>query len=224
MPIFPGEGDLPDVNYNLYLETVDPKNKITSLLSNEMKRLEAKKKVIDPIYNTNQRRNAQLRSMTLRKNAFSYIFLVVVIVTGLSVSLFLLKNYFPIIPDLMIDCLLVLVIGGGIIYVITLYVNIQKRDLSDFEKIDFGALIDISKSSSTSSPLDISLNSISGLSNDGGTGKDCVGEDCCPTGTYFYNNTCNKCPPGMKWNMDTKQCVLVEGFSSFSPNPSFTPL
>jgi hypothetical protein len=209
----------PTMNNNLYLETVDPKNEITTLLNNELKRLEAKQKVIDPLYDTKLRQNSQLRSMTLRKNALTHIFLVVVFIIGLCVSLFILKNYFPILPDLLVDSLLTVVIGGGIIYVVTLFINFSNRDLSDFEKLDYGTLMDLPNSSS-----DISLlkNNIPGLPDEE-TGQDCVGEACCQSGTYFYGNTCNTCPSGMVLN-NNNTCVLIESFSSFSPNPTFTPL
>jgi hypothetical protein len=227
-PSTPPPGDFPDYtvggptttggsNFNLYLETVDPNNKIQTLLGNEMNRLTAKQKVIDPIHYTKLRQNAQKRSMTLRKNAFSYIFLVVVILMGVIVTLLILKNYFPVIPDILVDCVITFVVGGGIIYVATLFTNISNRDLLDFEKIDYGVLIDISNSS----PLDISLNAIYNRSSEA---EDCVGEACCPTGTYFYGNTCHVCPKGMALNRTTGKCVLIESFSSFSPNPSFTPL
>ena len=137
---------------------------------------------------------------------------------GFCISLFIIKNYFPVIPEIVIDCLLTLAIGGGIIYVGLLLVDIMNRDVLDFEKIDFGVLIDISNSS----PLDSAIQNVELGDNDK---TDCVGEACCTAeDSYFYGNTCNKCPEGLTWDLVHKTCVLTEKFSSFSPNPSFTPL
>ena len=138
-------GDLQDnvgtsgTEYNLYKETIDPNEHIvTDILTKEKNRLDAKEEVIQPIYETKKRQDAQKRSTTLRKNAYTYMFLVVLAIVGLVVILFILKNYFPVIPDFVLDLLIMFVVAGGISYLIILAVDIVKRDPMDFEKIDFG--------------------------------------------------------------------------------------
>lgn len=214
-------GNFPDMtgsksNYNLYTETVDPGYKIKQLLLTEKTRLEKKKDVINPIYYTKQRQDAQKRSMTLRQNAFTYIFLVVVILVGICISLVLLRTYFPIVPENIVDGLLTIVIGGGLIFVGLLFADIINRDVLDFEKIDYGVLIDVADTPARINPA---LSAWPDLSP-----TECVGEGCCTGTSFFYKNICNKCPEGLVWNAESGACVLAEKFSSFSPNPSFTPL
>lgn len=228
-------GDLQDnvgtggTDYNLYKETIDPNEHIvTDILTEEKNRLNAKEAVIQPIYETKKRKDAQKRSTTLRKNAYTYMFLVVLAIVGLVVILFILKNYFPVIPDFVLDWLILFVVAGGIIYLIILAVDIVKRDPMDFEKIDFGILVDIEevKEDDGETGVDLIMPNVQ---------QECVGADCCDPSSnpYFYDNQCNRCPEGQIWDTSTNACKLspsVEGFESkknvkpYTPKPTFTPV
>ena len=61
---------VPDGSYNFYEETIETKdNGVSQLLSDERKRLEDKKKVIDSLYHTKQRVDGFIKSETLKKQA-----------------------------------------------------------------------------------------------------------------------------------------------------------
>lgn len=192
-------GALPNNSYNLYIEAVDPTNKIQNqILDNEQTRLENKKEVIDPIYFTKQRQNAQLRSTTLRKQANYRLLMVFFGTFILSMLLLIMRSYFPVLPEWLYDWLLIFIVGGGIAWMITIYADIQGRDKMDFEKVDFGKLLEVKSESDESD----GLNLVSTLTTDVSM---CVGADCCTSG-YFVNNVCQPCPEGMRTNA-AGECV-----------------
>ena len=210
---FTDDGDLPS-NYNndISRETIDPGgDQIEAILTYENSRLNDKKNIIDPLYNTKQRQDAQLRSTTLRKNAFTYICLVSFGVMGIVMSLFIIKNNFPV-PEWIMNGLLMIAISGGIIYILMLYADILKRDAADFEKVDFGLLVNVDKGKDPNPTKGVILNvSVT---------VDCSGNKCCPNGSFFWGNVCNKTAEPFTTGILSNP----SSFLSFSPNPSFTPV
>lgn len=204
-------GVFPNNSYNIFQETVDPNLKVANLLTQEEARLTSKKKAIDPLYNTKQRHDAQLRSTTLRKNAYNYIIFVVVAAVSVVMALFIVKNNFPLLPEWFMNFLLVFTIGGCIIYILILYADVLKRDTADFEKVDFGLLMEVDAVKQKNK-------------NDGGAGVvlgveegtasvNCVGSKCCPAQSYFWGNKCNRTIETFSSRMPT--------FTSYAPMPSF---
>jgi hypothetical protein len=212
-------------NYNVFEETIDPAGKIQTILSNEQKRLGYKKLAIDPLYNTKQRQDSQLRSITLRKNAYTYMFLVTIFSIGMVTILFIIKNNFPV-PEWLMNILLMVTIGGSIVYIIILFLDILKRDTADFEKVDFGLLVEVDK---VKDPATLAAEGGTGvvLGTDpdaeaaasgvsGSADVNCVGSKCCPTGSFFWGNKCRSTE-----SFSTKPPSQP---SSFSQMPSFTPV
>lgn len=184
-------GKLKDDNsYDMRKDTVDPSYQVesanTSILSKEFNRLQSKKEVIDEIHFTTRRQNDQMRSLTMRRKAYYRLYGVLVATVILSLVLLVLKNYFPILPEWIWDWLLIFTIGGGLIWAIVLYVDLTKRDKLDFEKIDFGYLLD------TSDITDNNKDKETNLLTRAIDGNACGGKGCCPDG-HFYDNRCNKC-------------------------------
>lgn len=196
---------VPDDNYNMYEETVEVNNEngvnlVNKALTEEKLRLDNKSMVIQPLYETALRKKSQLKSATMKTKAYNKMFILFSLILILSFALLILRNYFPIIPEFVIDILIILIIAGGLSILLMMYIDILKRDKMDFEKIDYDLLI---------KPKDIEdKNAISNktkLSNDV-----CIGDVCCQTGDYFVNNQCSKCPEGMRYNSDGN---CVEAFS-----------
>ena len=215
-------------NYNVFEETIDPGNgtgKIQTMLSNEKKRLNYKKLAIDPLYNTKLRQDSQLRSITLRKNAYNYMFLVTIISIGVVAILFIIKNNFPV-PEWLMDILLMVTIGGSIVYIIMLFGDILKRDTTDFEKVDFGLLVEVEKvkdpaaaAADGGAGVVLGVNPVSADDAGGVAGSadvNCVGSKCCPDGSFFWGNKCHATE-----SFSTKPPSEP---SSFSHMPSFTPV
>lgn len=186
-------GKLKDDNsYDMRKDTVDPSYQVesanTSILSKEFNRLQSKKEVIDEIHFTTRRQNDQMRSLTMRRKAYYRLYGVLVATVILSLVLLVLKNYFPILPEWIWDWLLIFTIGGGLIWAIVLYVDLTKRDKLDFEKIDFGYLLDTSDITDKDNNKDKETNLLTRAID----GNACGGKGCCPNG-HFYDNRCNKC-------------------------------
>ena len=211
-------------NYNVFEETIDPAGKIQKILSNEENRLNYKKLAIDPLYNTKQRQDNQLRSITLRKNAYTYMFLVTIFSIGAVAILFIIKNNFPF-PEWLMNILLMVTIGGSIIYIIMLFGDILRRDANDFEKIDFGLLVEVEKVKDPATlaseggtgvvlGTDPDEEAASGVS--GSADVNCVGSKCCPTGSFFWGNKCRA--------TESFSTMPPSQPSSFSQLPSFTPV
>lgn len=207
-------GKLKDDNsYDMRKDTVDPSYQVesanTSILSKEFNRLQSKKEVIDEIHFTTRRQNDQMRSLTMRRKAYYRLYGVLVATVILSLVLLVLKNYFPILPEWTWDWLLIFTIGGGLIWAIVLYVDLTKRDKLDFEKIDFGYLLD------TSDITDNNKDKETNLLTRAIDGNACGGKDCCQDRHFFYDNRCNKCNRAGK-DYDGNDCT-----ESFTTRPTY---
>jgi hypothetical protein len=215
-------GKLKDNNsYDMMKDTVNPSYQVgnetvtysyadTSIMSKELKRLQSKKEVIDEIHFTTRRQNDQMRSLTMRRKAYYRLYGVLVATVILSLVLLVLKNYFPILPEWIWDWLLIFTIGGGLIWAIVLYVDLTKRDKLDFEKIDFGYLLDTSDITDKDNDKDKETNLLTRAID----GNACGGRGCCPNG-HFYDNRCNKCEQGQKY--DGNNCAT----ESFTTRPTY---
>ena len=196
---------VPDNNYNMYEETVEVKNAngvnlVNKALMEEKLRLEQKSTIIQPLYETAVRKKTQLKSATMKTKAYNKMFLLFSLILILSLVLFILRNYFPMIPEFLIDILIIFIIAGGLCVLLIMYVDVLKRDKMDFEKIDYDLLIkpkDIEDKNAISNSTKLSTNV-------------CIGDVCCKTGDYFVKNQCSKCPEGMRYNSDGN---CVEAFS-----------
>ena len=210
----PEPGNLQNNNaYNVFKDTVDPELKIQTLLEAEKTRLLNKQIAITPLYDTKQRQDAQLRSITQRKNAYTYLVSVAVVAFGVIMALFVIKNYFPV-PEWLMNFIIIITIGGSAIYVVILYEDIIKRDRADFEKVDFGLLMDVDEVKDDAIPEEEEGAVLGVVDESEVKGETCIGSECCPDGTTFVNNIC-------KEGFTTRKSSSI---SSFSPMPSFTPV
>lgn len=171
--------------YNVFSEVVDPGG-VKVLVQDEQTRLASKESIINELYNTKVRMDHYTESNTLRKNAYWRMGMSVVLAIAACFALVILQNIFPIIPSLLVDLLTIALFGGAIIYCITSYINIQQRELTDFNKMSLEApKLDDKKKSESSAAL---LSGTLLIDNY----NDCVGNACCPINTTFNtgNNRC----------------------------------
>jgi hypothetical protein len=176
----------PDTSYNLYNDIIDPTNNIKALLDDEKNRLDSKKVKINREYDTKIRNDELLRSATSRKKAYYHMLMIVILIVIVCYVLYKTQTWFPIIPGIIIDLLIIAIVAGGIIYLLWRIIDIQKRDRLDFDKIDFSYLLkekDVKKSNGA----DILSGNIYDYNMNNAY---CVGSKCCPTDTKYIDNKC----------------------------------
>ena len=201
VPDYPASGGSDD--YNMYYETVDPNGEVDNIITKEENRINSRETIINPEYDTKLRKDHFMKSNTLKKKAYFRMFMIVVIALGVSAALVFLKQFLPMVPDLVVDLLIIAIIAGGVIFLITAYMDMAKRDRMDYEQIDFSYLLETKKSTNDDGTA-VTDSSTYGKSDP----TVCMGGNCCPDGSIFVDNKC------------------VENFTGkiepFTPRPEFT--
>ena len=174
-----GAGDEGD---DVYEKVVVPSG-LQQIITNENARLNDKKSKVNAVYDTKIRKDEFMKSEISRKRAYQNMFYVFLAVCILVLLIYLAQGVFFIIPDLIYALAYIIVISGGIITLLLQYMEIQKRSRMDFNKIDFGYLLDSNKM------RDPNAKNSSVLTRGTFTDADCTGKDCCPNGV-FKNNRC----------------------------------
>lgn len=188
-----------DATYDMYEETVDPGYGVQKIINDENTRINAKESIINLEYDTKTRKEMFIRSETARRNATNKIYLVLAVVSILSLSVLYLNRVMPFIPETLVYLLVIITMAVGIIYTIILYVDMQKRDRLDYTKVDFASLINPK----------ITKPKVTGTAIKTEESPDCEGDHCCIDNSVFVDNKCRK----------------IEGFAGsvnpFSPQPSY---
>lgn len=188
-------------NYDIYKDTVDPGGKLSSIINKEKSRIESKSIKVNAEYDTKKRQETLLRNQTARANAYLQMFLTVAITVILSLICVYLDRFFPgMIPEIVTDLLVKNIIIIGVIYWIILYIDLQRRDTSDYNKINFGYLL-----KTPEPPADLKNGETpTATSIDSVSQRPCVGAACCPAANGL--------------NANTKKC------EAFTPLPEYTLL
>lgn len=183
--------------YDMYKETVDPNYDISGIVVNETSRIASKKTLIDSVYTTQERKDLLKTSITARDAAYYKIImvvsLVVIVVCG---SIYLNKMN----PSVAFDLLIILAVGGGIIYLTLLSIEYVKRDKLDFNKIDSNYLVKPPKKivdgrddyDKTTTMGNVTTSDGINWNMTVGYNTGCYGNACCPAGAIFIDNKCTK--------------------------------
>ena len=174
-----GAGDGGD---DVYEKVVVPSG-LQQIIDNENARLVEKEIKVNAVYDTKIRKDEFMKSEISRKRAHRNMFYVFLAVCILVLLIYLAQCVFIMVPDLIYALAYIIVISGGIITLLLQYMEIQKRSRMDFNKIDFGYLLDSNKI------RDPNAKNSSVLTRGTFTDADCKGKDCCPNGV-FKNNRC----------------------------------
>jgi hypothetical protein len=176
-------------DYNIYKDTVDPGGGLKKIIDDEKSRIKLKSDKVNAEYDTKKRQETLLQNQTARSNAYLHMFLTVAITVILSLFCVYLDRFFPgMIPEIVTDLLIKNIIIIGVIYLIVLYIDLQKRDTSDYNKINFGYLL-----KKPEAPLDLKNGETpTATSVDPASQRPCVGAACCPGGKGLSAGT-NKC-------------------------------
>ena len=198
-------------NYNIYKDTVDPDSKIKKLLKEEKERINSKETKVSIAHDTKKRQDLFTKNQTSRSNAKSRMFLTVAITIILTLFCVYLNKIFPgKIPESVTDILLIIIIITGVIYWIMQYIDLQRRDELDYDKINFGYLLKKPEPKSDLTTGESSETNITSV-----TQKECVGSECC-IGTLIYNSNTGKC--------EDPAATAAPAIESFTPLPEYTML
>lgn len=212
---------------DVYTQVIVPSG-LQSIVSEEKDRLDQKKKKVDQAYFTKKRSDGFTRSAISRRQAHQNMFYVFLVVCILVLLIYLAQSVFFIIPDLVYDLAYIIVISTGIITLLLQYTEIQKRSNMDFDKIDFGYLLDSDKIRDPDAKKRSILTQAYEM-----TDQDCKGESCCPAGSVFQNNKCvesflsigpshqPKPEPPKEMQMTTNKSNSSD-FHNFTQRPSYS--
>lgn len=174
-------------NYNIYNEI---NGGILNIIDDEIQRLNGKEVEIDKLYETHKRKKHFQISTTKRNNAYWRMFMLILCLVIIVVLLYMFRNTFPFIPSTIMDLILIACVAGGGIYLLLMYEDIVKRDLTNFDKLDPHSPamlrdkeIKDAEELQEKGKLSAALNA---------NPKNCQGKECCVSGTYF-DKTDNKC-------------------------------
>ena len=167
---------------DVYEKVIVPSG-LQQIITNEKDRLAEKEIKVNAVYDTKIRKDEFMKSEISRKRAHRNMFYVFLAVCILVLLIYLAQRVFFMVPDLIYALAYIIVISGGIITLLLQYMEIQKRSRMDFNKIDFGYLLDSNKM------RDPNAKNSNVLTRGKFTDADCTGEDCCPNGV-FKNNKC----------------------------------
>ena len=171
---------------NFFDDVIDPNGKVKNIVDNEKTRLDDKEEIIDELYFSKQRNDDFVKSETDRNNAYYRLVLIILGVFILCFLIYYLQSFFPFIPDLVIEILYIIVIAGGIIWLLLKYSDIQRRSRLDYNKIDFDYLLKEKNIVDTTNKSLVSRGTKVRPKID----ENCVGAACCPSGSKFINNRC----------------------------------
>ena len=178
--------DPDNMGYNIYNEVTGG---IDTILTDETTRLNDKETKINKLYETHKRNKHFKNSAAKRNNAYWRMFMVLLLLAIIVVLLYMFRTNFPFVPSWAMDLVLIAVVAGGFIYMFTMYENIMKRDLTDFDKLDpYSPVMLRDKQIKKAEDL-LDKGKISASIVAKAKPEDCQGEDCCMTGTYFDTNT-----------------------------------
>lgn len=175
------------MNFNIYGEV---SGDVENILNEEETRLGIKEGEIDKLYETHNRNKHFKNSAAKRNNAYWRMFMVLLLLAIIAVSLYMFRTNFPFVPSWAMDLVLIAVVAGGFIYMFTMYENIMKRDLTDFDKLDpySPVMLRDKKIEEAKELADKGKITASIVAEE--APEDCQGEKCCTTGSYFENGKC----------------------------------
>jgi len=181
--------DPDNLAYNVYDEVTGG---VEGILTEERDRLELKEAKINKLYETHTRKKHFKNSIAKRNNAYWRMFMVLLLLAIIVVLLYMFRKNFPLVPSWVMDLVLIAVVAGGFIYMFTMYEDILKRDMTDFDKLDpYSPVMLRDKEIKKADDL-LEKGKISASIAAKARPEDCQGESCCTSGTYFTGGICTE--------------------------------
>lgn len=167
---------------------------VENVIQDENIRLDARKTAIDPLYKTHTRKQHFKNSIAKRNNAWWRIYMTILLLAIIITSLYLFRKNFPLIPSWAVDLILIACVAGGFIVMFSMFEDLGKRDLMDFERLDPESPVMIRDKEKKEVEENLDKGKISAAVASREYKASCNGRDCCPPGTY-YDRTEGKCKP-----------------------------
>jgi hypothetical protein len=157
------------------------------ILEREQTRLNDRKSAIDAADQGQKRMVNLTKNATQRNRAMNNLYMTVVIALVVYLAI---RQLVGIVPELVIDIMMIVLVAGASLSLITMYYDYNRRNNMDYEMINLGEPNTLTGKSSTPG---------SGSSSGSGLlqsriGGNCVGDACCPSGTT-YNEKYAICVP-----------------------------
>lgn len=128
-----------NANLNNLQSIAGAQNTTYTIVKNESTRLAGKKQNVDQAIDGQNRMISLNDSYVKRYSKYNQIIMVIVLIILAILGTNLLRTYVPAIPSGILDFLVVLIIGVGVIVIFNMYVAIQRRDALYFDKLDLHA-------------------------------------------------------------------------------------
>ena len=123
------------MSYNFFSEVTNMQD-INQIVNNELSRIQQKQDSVTSAYQ-NQRRMIDInQSYGERMQAYSNMLIMGIVFMSSIFLLMFIKAIFPGMPDILYNFLFSVILVIAVIYMARLYIDIQNRDLIDFQKID----------------------------------------------------------------------------------------
>jgi hypothetical protein len=152
----------------------------SNIVDEENKRIDTLKDVVDEKYDTFERKKDLKVSSTKRLQAWQWIYMVALAAGIISLICILLRFMYPNIWG--IDTVLVIVLGGFLSYLFYLYLDIQHRSPTDFDKVNSNSFL-MSQVEVTNTTKKYGVTEV----------EECEGKDCCTgqtaNGTAHYKSS-----------------------------------
>jgi len=117
---------------------------VNTIVTNEQSRLEQKKQSVDNAYSSQQRAVYMNDNVQKRYNAYSKILVAIVIGGAVLLALTFLQSYVPFIPSSVFMISYIIIISTVAIYSIAVYIEIQRHERLDYDRLYVKPLSDSS--------------------------------------------------------------------------------
>lgn len=163
----------------------------TQFYNDEYKRLEAKKKQVDGVLNSQYRLAALNDSYRKRYAKYIEILMVLILAYAVYLGISTLQKNVPGIPELVVDTAIIVIMALVTFYLFWAIYELTTRNPLDYDELDIPAIND----GTGILPLDASAQAAAvGTGLLGPSGESCVGSQCCPdTSGAYWNPATNKC-------------------------------
>lgn len=164
---------------------------VMDMVNTEYDRLNQKKASIDQAIDGQKRMITLNESYKMRYRYYLYMVITVLVTTVLYVIIRFLSKYLPGVPGAVWDLLLIVIFVIAVYILYTSYVDIQRRDVMNFNKLSYAR----PKKEDATGVSKITQVTSDGEQVDTEQKDTCVGETCCPSGDgdVIYDQTSGKC-------------------------------
>ena len=180
---------------------------VDKIVSDENERLNDVKQTVDDVL-IGEKRNIQLNeTYRLRQQQYTKIKIIISFALLLCVLFTLLGKYIPVIPSVIITIIIIITMTTSIIWCITIYSAVLRRDKINYNELD----IDNTTYPSTSEANEQQRRAM--LQGDllNASGNVCSGPACCNPRPVGDNSTVGA---WTKWNETEQKCLSDEGFTT----------